>query len=150
MLAGCYWFCILIWISSYTANLAAFLTVKNTKHPISNLEDAINSDYNIGTIRASATYEFFKSSEYELYQNVWRKMAAGNAFANNTQEGIEWARRKDFIYISDGPVLEYEANRQPCDLVTSAFFQKFKDRFTLTTQADAISASISTHKKTYV
>ena len=39
MVAGMWWFFTLIMISSYTANLAAFLTVSRLETPVESLED---------------------------------------------------------------------------------------------------------------
>ena len=39
MVAGMWWFFTLIMISSYTANLAAFLTVERMESPIESAED---------------------------------------------------------------------------------------------------------------
>ena len=118
MLAGCYWFCILIWVSTYTANLAAFFTVKNVEQPIKDLEDALDSDYSIGVTMSSSNYAFFNSSKYELYQKAWLHMKAKKSFPNNISQGIEWARQKKYIHITDGPILKYAANKEPCDLMT--------------------------------
>jgi len=43
MVAGMWWFFTLIMISSYTANLAAFLTVERMESPIESAEDLVNS-----------------------------------------------------------------------------------------------------------
>ena len=86
ILAGCYWFCILVWVSTYTANLAAFFTVKNSKTPINSLEDAANSaDYQISVLHSSSTYSYFRSAEYELHSRIWHKMQANKAFPNSLE-----------------------------------------------------------------
>ena len=123
MLTGCYWFCIMIWISTYTANLAAFFTVQNTRRPINNLEEALDSDYSIGVTMSSSDYAFLRSSKYELYKRVWEHMESKNTFASGTVQGIKWAREEKYVFISDGPVLKYEANKEPCDLETSKYFE---------------------------
>ena len=43
MVAGMWWFFTLIMISSYTANLAAFLTVERMESPIESAEDLVRS-----------------------------------------------------------------------------------------------------------
>ena len=62
ILTGCYWFCILIWISTYIANLAAFFTVKNAEYPINSLADLAKSTYEVGVLDSSSVYEAFKES----------------------------------------------------------------------------------------
>ncbi|XP_068737794.1 glutamate receptor 2-like isoform X1 [Montipora capricornis] len=113
ILAGCYWFCILIWVSTYTANLAAFFTVKNAEDPIANLEDIVKSSYQVGVLDSSSTHAFFQSSTYYLHQKIWSRMER----VKNAEEGVRWVREKDkFVFISDGPMLQYIANQPPCNL----------------------------------
>lgn len=58
-----WWFFTLILISSYTANLAAFLTVERMVTNINSAEDlAKQTDVQYGTIRHGSTREFFKVS----------------------------------------------------------------------------------------
>lgn len=58
-----WWFFTLIIISSYTANLAAFLTVDRMNTPISSVEDlAKQTKIQYGCLKSGATYEFFKAS----------------------------------------------------------------------------------------
>lgn len=59
-----WWFFTLILISSYTANLAAFLTVERMVSPINSAEDlASQADVQYGTLLHGSTYEFFKVSK---------------------------------------------------------------------------------------
>lgn len=64
MLAGSWWFFCLILINSYTANLAAFLTVETTDKPIQSADDlATKGDQGLvkyGAKRGGATFNFFK------------------------------------------------------------------------------------------
>lgn len=56
-----WWFFTLILISSYTANLAAFLTVERMVAPINSAEDlAAQTEVQYGTLLHGSTYEFFK------------------------------------------------------------------------------------------
>lgn len=117
ILAGCYWFCILIWISTYTANLAAFLTVKNAESPVKNLEDIAKSDYQVGVLRSSSVSEAFRTSQYEIHQIIWQRIISGDNLPKNRSEGIQWVRdREKFVFISGGPSLRYYVNQPPCDL----------------------------------
>lgn len=59
-----WWFFTLIIISSYTANLAAFLTVERMITPIENAEDlASQADISYGTLESGSTMTFFRVSE---------------------------------------------------------------------------------------
>lgn len=56
-----WWFFTLIIISSYTANLAAFLTVERMVTPINSADDlAKQTEVEYGTLMYSSTQEFFK------------------------------------------------------------------------------------------
>ena len=61
LVGGVWWFFTLIIISSYTANLAAFLTVERVVLPIQNVEDLANQDLiQYGTLKGGSTEGFFK------------------------------------------------------------------------------------------
>ncbi|KAL9962089.1 hypothetical protein ACROYT_G031159 [Oculina patagonica] len=119
ILTGSYWFCVLILVSTYTANLAAFLTVKNVQHQIRNLEDIVGSSYQVAVLESSSTLEFLKASQYEPYKKIGNRIQRDDTIVKSTSEGIQWVREKDkLLFYSDGPLLKYYANQQPCDLTT--------------------------------
>ena len=119
ILTGCYWFCILVWVSTYTANLAAFLTVKNAAHPIKSLEDLAQTSHHVGVIASTSTQESFKTTQYEPHVKIWQRMKAEQTFVQNTADGIQQVReRPSFVFVNDGPILEYITNHRPCDLMT--------------------------------
>ena len=73
IVGGIWWFFTLIIISSYTANLAAFLTVERMATPIENAEDlADQSGIQYGTLLGGSTMTFFRDSKIETYQKMWR------------------------------------------------------------------------------
>lgn len=60
MIAVLWWFFTLILISSYTANLAAFLTMSRMEAAITNAEDlAKNAEIEYGTLKSGSTRNFF-------------------------------------------------------------------------------------------
>ena len=60
-LASFWWFFTLIMISSYTANLAAFLTIERMDNPISSAEDlAKQTHISYGAVATGSTAAFFK------------------------------------------------------------------------------------------
>lgn len=61
IVGGVWWFFTLIIISSYTANLAAFLTVERMVSPIESAEDlAKQTEIAYGTLDSGSTKEFFR------------------------------------------------------------------------------------------
>uniref|UniRef100_H0UVD1 Glutamate receptor n=1 Tax=Cavia porcellus TaxID=10141 RepID=H0UVD1_CAVPO len=62
IVGGVWWFFTLIIISSYTANLAAFLTVERMVSPIESAEDlAKQTEIAYGTLDSGSTKEFFRT-----------------------------------------------------------------------------------------
>ena len=63
IVGGIWWFFTLIIISSYTANLAAFLTVERMITPIEHAEDlASQTEISYGTLESGSTMTFFRVS----------------------------------------------------------------------------------------
>ena len=61
MIAAMWWFFTLIMISSYTANLAAFLTVERMEAPIESAEDlAKQTKIKYGCLESGSTRAFFR------------------------------------------------------------------------------------------
>lgn len=68
ILTSAWWFFALILISSYTANLAAFLTVKKINTPIKSVTDlASQTKIKYGTVKSSGIMFFFKNTNIEHF-----------------------------------------------------------------------------------
>lgn len=77
IVGGIWWFFTLIIISSYTANLAAFLTVERMDSPIDSADDlAKQTKIEYGAVRDGSTMTFFKvmpqirdgvTTEFDIY-----------------------------------------------------------------------------------
>ena len=69
IVGGIWWFFTLIIISSYTANLAAFLTVERMDSPIDSAEDlAKQTEIDYGTISGGSTMTFFEvNSKIQIF-----------------------------------------------------------------------------------
>lgn len=64
-----WWFFTLILISSYTANLAAYLTVERMVIPINSPEDLVaQTDVQYGTLYHGSTWDFFRVSLSYIYE----------------------------------------------------------------------------------
>lgn len=67
MVAGIWWFFTMIMISSYTANLAAFLTIERVESPISSVDDlAKQTKIKYGIVGSGSTLAFFRVSQHSL------------------------------------------------------------------------------------
>ena len=74
--AGMWFFFALIMISSYTANLAAFLTVETLERPINSAEDLANQNViKYGAVNGGSTAGFFENSNMDTYQRLWQAMS---------------------------------------------------------------------------
>lgn len=70
LVTGMWWFFALIMLSSYTANLAAFLTKEQMDATIENAEDlAKQSKIKYGAVLGGSTMQFFKVGARELSSN---------------------------------------------------------------------------------
>lgn len=68
MMASSWWFFCLIIVSSYTANLAAFLTVETVTSPFDNVEElARKTSIKYGAKYKGATFNFFKVSQFLVH-----------------------------------------------------------------------------------
>nr|KAF7409253.1 hypothetical protein H0235_014105 [Vespula pensylvanica] len=79
MVAGMWWFFTLIMISSYTANLAAFLTVERMDSPIESAEDlAKQTKIKYGALKGGSTAAFFRvGNSLEIVQDHSDNIRAG-------------------------------------------------------------------------
>ena len=74
-----WFFFALIMIASYTANLAAFLTVETLERPIESVEDLAKQDSIwYGALEGGSTAGFFEKSSNGVYQIIWNFMSGTN------------------------------------------------------------------------
>ncbi|PAA92177.1 hypothetical protein BOX15_Mlig030089g10 [Macrostomum lignano] len=119
LVSGIWWFFTLIMISSYTANLAAFLTVERMQSPIESVEDlAGQNKIKYGTLSGGSTYQFFKLSKgIDVFKRMWDYMSKRpDVFVNKTEEGIARVKRGDYAFILESTWNEYYTQRN-CDLM---------------------------------
>jgi len=75
MVGSAWWFFTLIIVSTYTANLAAFLTIERMNVPISSAEDLTRqSEIQYGTLDAGSTKAFFEVCLSVCLIHLHRKM----------------------------------------------------------------------------
>lgn len=85
-----WFFFALIIISSYTANLAAFLTSSRMGATIKSADDlAKQQKIQYGAVLGGSTMQFFKESNFSTYQRMWSAMESFNPspFMSSNKEG---------------------------------------------------------------
>ncbi|XP_056586810.1 glutamate receptor 1b isoform X2 [Triplophysa dalaica] len=120
IVGGVWWFFTLIIISSYTANLAAFLTVERMVSPIESAEDlAKQTEIAYGTLDGGSTKEFFRRSKIAVFEKMWSymKSAEPSVFLKTTDEGVVRVRKSKgkYAYLLESTMNEYIEQRKPCD-----------------------------------
>ncbi|XP_030348526.1 glutamate receptor ionotropic, delta-2 isoform X2 [Strigops habroptila] len=129
LMMGAWWLFALIVISSYTANLAAFLTITRIENSIQSLQDlSRQTDIPYGTVLDSAVYEHVRvkgMNPFErdsMYSQMWRMINRSNGSENNVLEstaGIQKVKHGNYAFVWDAAVLEYVAiNDADCSFYT--------------------------------
>ncbi|KAL8560807.1 hypothetical protein ACOMHN_064092 [Nucella lapillus] len=120
LVAGMWWFFTLIMISSYTANLAAFLTVERMVADINSAEDLVKqSAIKYGTFKGGSTYSFFQWSKIDTFKRMWNYMTTQediqDIFVANNNEGATRVKNGGYAYLAESTAVEYAVARD-CDL----------------------------------
>ncbi|XP_055858131.1 glutamate receptor ionotropic, kainate 2 isoform X2 [Episyrphus balteatus] len=118
IVGGIWWFFTLIIISSYTANLAAFLTVERMITPIESAADlAEQTDISYGTLEGGSTMTFFRDSKIGIYQKMWRYMESRkpSVFVKTYEEGIKRVLDGNYAFLMESTMLDYAVQRD-CNL----------------------------------
>ncbi|XP_075458255.1 glutamate receptor 1 isoform X3 [Ascaphus truei] len=120
IVGGVWWFFTLIIISSYTANLAAFLTVERMVSPIESADDlAKQTEIAYGTLDGGSTKDFFKRSKIAVFEKMWTYMrsAEPSVFVKTTEDGMNRVRKSKgkYAYLLESTMNEYIEQRKPCD-----------------------------------
>ncbi|CAH1712738.1 unnamed protein product [Chironomus riparius] len=114
-----WWFFTLIIISSYTANLAAFLTVERMITPIENAADLAENkqDISFGTLEGGSTMTFFRDSKIGIYQKMWRFMESKkpSVFVKTYEDGIKRVLEGNYAFLMESTMLDYAVQRD-CNL----------------------------------
>lgn len=99
-IAAIWYFFTLIMISSYTANLAAFLTVEKVVYPIEDAEGlSMQTGIKYGCLEGGSTNAFFNESNIATYKRMWNFMKkTPQVFTKSNEEGIDRVRRSNGNY----------------------------------------------------
>uniref|UniRef100_A0A670IJ84 Glutamate receptor n=1 Tax=Podarcis muralis TaxID=64176 RepID=A0A670IJ84_PODMU len=118
IVGGIWWFFTLIIISSYTANLAAFLTVERMESPIDSADDlAKQTKIEYGAVEDGATMTFFKKSRIATYEKMWAFMNSRrqSVLVKSNEEGIQRVLTSDYAFLMESTTIEFVTQRN-CNL----------------------------------
>ncbi|KAM7385402.1 hypothetical protein PAMP_001488 [Pampus punctatissimus] len=116
---GSWWLFTLIVCSSYTANLAAYLTVSRMDNAVRSFQDLSKQlDLVYGTVRDSAVYEYFQVKgtnpleQDSTFAELWKTINKNNGFEHSVSspsDGIKKAKQESYAFLWDMAVVEYAA-----------------------------------------
>ncbi|ERL83745.1 hypothetical protein D910_00962 [Dendroctonus ponderosae] len=121
VIAASWWFFSLIIMSSYTANLAAFLTMQKRDFTIDSVEElAAQSRVKYGLLENGSTQTFFQTSNNPLYQKMWSTMKneKPSVFVSGNLSGVDRVlstKNALYAYFMESTGIEFEMERK-CDL----------------------------------
>ncbi|KAL1491677.1 hypothetical protein ABEB36_012237 [Hypothenemus hampei] len=116
-----WWFFSLIITSSYTANLAAFLTKSKTDVSIDNVQElAEQSQIKYGCMSNGATANFFQLNNNSLYQRMWNTMIneRPSVFEGSNSDGVERVESTKnglYAFFMESTTIDFEMRRR-CNL----------------------------------
>ncbi|KAM7360463.1 glutamate receptor IID [Cochliomyia hominivorax] len=122
--AAIWCFFTLIMVSSYTANLAAFLTIENPTKILENVKDLAENKGGVqyGAKRTGSTRNFFLTSEEEIYKKMNEYMLENPHLLTETnQEGVQRVVNSDvssgktYAFLMESTSIEYNIVRE-CSL----------------------------------
>lgn len=115
-IAGIWYFFTLIMISSYTANLAAFLTVEKVVYPIENVRDLSNQDeIRYGCVESGSTRTFFHDSQIDTYKKINETMRKFRTYVRSNDDGQKRVEEGKFAFFMESTSIEYIVERN-CNL----------------------------------
>ena len=112
MLSAIWWLFALLMVSSYTANLAAFLTVKKIQPPIATTTDlAGQTKIKFGTVMNSGVEGFFKNTRIPAFAEMWTLMDEifPDSMVNTTEQGLARVKEGNYAFLWDSTVTSYVA-----------------------------------------
>ncbi|XP_066147480.1 glutamate receptor ionotropic, kainate 2-like [Euwallacea fornicatus] len=121
MATASWWFFSLIMTSSYTANMAAFLTMSRMGLTIESAEDlASQSKIKYGCVHGGSTCSFFKDTNFSTYHQMWVQMESADptVFESSNADGVKrvLTSKRKYAFLMESTSIEYESERN-CDLI---------------------------------
>ncbi|KAI3379731.1 hypothetical protein SNEBB_004384 [Seison nebaliae] len=117
IIGGVWWFFTLIIISSYTANLAAFLTVERFVLPINSAEDLANQDnIEYASLDSGSTLSFFAESKLSVYRKIFKYLTSSKDHTVSSEmDGIRRVLQGNFAFFMESSKIEYQMSKD-CNL----------------------------------
>lgn len=102
---------------SYTANLAAFLTVEKVIYPINSAEElSRQTTIEYGCLKSGSTENFFKETKIKMFSNMWNFMKTRpHVFMAKNEHGKQRVEQGGYAYLMEGASIEYIVERN-CNL----------------------------------
>ncbi|XP_065062808.1 glutamate receptor 2-like [Rhopilema esculentum] len=111
------WFAILIVTSTYTANMAAYFTMKKSVTEKEDIESLLKMGVSFALKQHTAMDQFLQNSEYRVYQQLAQKIGEQKNYVSNASQGIAVARTDpNLLFLGEGPYSEWLMNKDACDL----------------------------------
>lgn len=113
VIGGVWYFFTLIIVSSYTANLAAFLTVEVVEYPFENAAElAAQTKIGYGCGASGSTRVSFRDSPDPILKQLSNYMEANpSMFVNNNREGKERVLQGSYAFFMEAAAIEYAVER---------------------------------------
>ncbi|XP_046575050.1 glutamate receptor-like isoform X1 [Haliotis rubra] len=120
VIGSAWWFFTLIIISSYTANLAAFLTIEKMLTPIDSADDLVNQkEIKYGTLKTGTSWEFFKDSEVQVFRQMYETMETNKneVLLSDVELGVEKVRQSKgkYAFMLESSMNDFHSQQEPCD-----------------------------------
>ncbi|GIX90801.1 glutamate receptor ionotropic, kainate 3 [Caerostris extrusa] len=116
--AASFWnFFTLIMVSSYTANLAAFLTVEKVIYPFNSAEElSRQKKIKYGCVKGGSTRTFFQDSNITTYKEMWKAMSSDSSYlVADNDKGYEKVYKENYAFLMESTTIEYITQRE-CSL----------------------------------
>ncbi|XP_055851575.1 glutamate receptor ionotropic, kainate 2-like [Episyrphus balteatus] len=114
LLSSIWWFFTLILVASYTANLAACLTIENPTSLINDVKDLAENKGGVtyGAKSSGSTRTFFKNTEdvtYSLMNDFMNQNP--NLLTSTNDEGVQRVLTENYAFLMESTSIEYNAAR---------------------------------------
>ncbi|NP_001191539.1 glutamate receptor subunit protein GluR1 precursor [Aplysia californica] len=120
VIGSAWWFFTLIIISSYTANLAAFLTIEKLVVSIDSADDLVgHPTIKYGTKNSGTSWRFFKEAKMETFLKMKKEMLenADEVLFSEYPDGVRKVRESQgqYAFLLESAMNTYYGQQEPCD-----------------------------------